>query len=308
MRIFSDKNNFASGSSALLTTGDYCRITGLAIDANNALSGMLDAVDIGGTHNSIDGRALIENGYHNVNCGTVQVDGLQLKDAEFIGSGADNIYLPGHCGNVRMTGDLVESSGTNGVYFGGDDLTISGGVIEESPGNGLDIESAHEVTACETYYDIDGNQTAGAAAIRIANSTTVAICGNHFQRSGGDAAGSAHIVFSGKDSNITFSGNVYRTNSSNGDPNVRPWYVYDAETGTTLVNSHFYENPRPGRRRLVAERRGSRPAGLAGAADRTQQLCRTDAVGLQPDHTLPNRAHLCGRSSGRRRATVSILL
>ncbi|HEX4157854.1 MAG TPA: hypothetical protein VHY79_05205, partial [Rhizomicrobium sp.] len=182
-----------TGGSALLTTSDYCRIAGMAIDANNMsfLGLQINTVDVRGTHNSIDGRALIEGGLHNVYCGGVQVDGLQLKDAEFVKSGTDNVYLPGHCGNVRMTGDLVESSGTNGVYFGGDDLTISGGVIEESPGNGLDIESAHEVTACETYYDIDGNQTAGTAAIRIANSTTVAICGNHFQRSGGDAAGSA---------------------------------------------------------------------------------------------------------------------
>jgi hypothetical protein len=174
------------------------------------------------------------------------MDGLQLKDAEFIKSGTDNVYLPGHCGNVRMTGDIVESSGTNGDYFGGDDLTISGGVIEESQKNGLDIESGHEVTAYETYYDIDGNQTAGTAAIRIANSTTVAVCGNHFQRSGGTAAGSAHIVFSGTDSNVTFGSNVYRTNIPNGDPGVRPWYVYgvDPETGAALVNTHFYENPR----------------------------------------------------------------
>lgn len=245
VRIFAAGSGFTAGT-ALLTTGDYCRITGIAFDANGASNTMtgqpLDTVDIAGTHNSIDGRSLIENGNYNVYCGGVQVDGLQLKDSEFIKSASHNIYMPMNCANVRLTGDLVQGSGGYGVVFGGDDLTISGGVIEESNGYGLDLETAHFVTACDTYFDDNGG-----AAIRIAGSSTVTVCGNHVHRSGGDAAGSAHVVFSGANDNVSLSGNVYVAGSTTNDPSMRPFYDYDAETGagTVLTNTHIYESPRP---------------------------------------------------------------
>lgn len=245
VRIFAGSS--FSGAAALLATGDYCRITGLAFDASNATNGTggspIDTILVQGTHNSIDGRALIENGNHNVNCGTVAVDGLQLKDSEFVKSSSDNVYMPNNCSNVRLTGDLIQSSGGNGVTFGGDDLTISGGVIEESQGNGLDLEMAQFVTAGDVYLDQNGKGASGGAAIRIANSNTVSVCGNHIHRSGNDNAGSAHIFFSGTSDNIDFCGDVYVTGQPSNDLTVRPYYVYDADPATVLTNSHFYENP-----------------------------------------------------------------
>lgn len=114
VRIFAGGSSLFDNSTALLTAGPYCRISGIAIDAmgvNNASSAPINAVDIGGTHVVIDDHSLIKNGYENVNCpgSTVtQVDGLQIKDSQILNATHDGIGIANGCSNSRVINDVIQ--------------------------------------------------------------------------------------------------------------------------------------------------------------------------------------------------------
>ncbi|MGH7222701.1 MAG: hypothetical protein ACRELF_05710, partial [Gemmataceae bacterium] len=131
--ILADSATGAFTGTTLMTALNYCRLSGVALNAQNVPD--LDDVDIAGTHVGIDGHTLLENaGKYAVNCpggGATQVDGLQVKDTQVFQAYDDGIHLPGGCANVRLIGDVIQSNGQDGtgsgVYFHGDDLSLEGG-------------------------------------------------------------------------------------------------------------------------------------------------------------------------------------
>ncbi len=210
------------------------------------------AVDVVGTHVAIDNHSLLKGGYDEVWC--LGFDGLQVKDTQIVGAYDDGLDLNG-CSNVRLIGDLISGNGANpagvtpaphgrGVYSQGSDVTVSNGVIEQSGGIGLDLETALQVTVTGMYFDNNGKQL-GGAAIQIGSSKYVSICGNHVHRSGGDAPGSSQIYFAGTSDNIDFCGNVYYPDNNPNEATLKPSFAYDAASGTVLTNTHLYEQPNP---------------------------------------------------------------
>lgn len=249
--------------SAVLTMGDSCHMSGVAIDATSTYSATVDAVDIQGDRDLIDGHSDIVNGAYNVNCnsgGTVK--GLQITNSQIGNSYYDNLELT-NCANVRVADDIIQDAGYanpsptpttlgKGIFFNGVDLTVIGGVVEQSAGAGLDLSSAKMVSVTGVFFDNNGdgaNKTSYfAPGILIYGSTSVSICGNHFNRNGGNTfygVGVSHILFTGNSDNINFCGNAYRLDASHSGGPVHPNYVYDASTGATLTNSIFAESPGP---------------------------------------------------------------
>jgi hypothetical protein len=254
-------------NGAVMTAQIYCRISGLSINANNvATSSMLvDALDIAGTNANagfgviVDDHTELTNGYYNLSCiGGTSFAGLQVKDSEFGASGSDNIHIP-TCPNVRLIGDVVTQAGLNcpmmsgitcsglsqaDVYFGGEDLTLSNGVLEDSNGIDLDLVTANSVSVTGMFFDTSGAADNLSAGVEIDTSKNISICGSHFNQNdqtqiAGFGTGS-HIRFGGTAStNITLCGNNYKQ----GDNTPETDYVYDAQSGVTITNTSFYEAP-----------------------------------------------------------------
>jgi hypothetical protein len=252
---------FAGGSfsgSPVLIMNDYCRLSGIAIDASNLAA--VDAVDIAGTHVAIDGHSLIENagnqttGAYNVLCpgpnvaSGAKVDGLQIKDSQIIGAASDNVNLA--CPNVRLIGDTISGAGGHGVVFGNTDLTIADGVVEQSGSTGIEIDTARYVSIGNEYIDHNSKTAAThPAGIQVKGSSHVSICGNHLEGNAGvipTGAGnySSQIRYSLANDNISLCGNVYTADNLPINVGVTPQYVYDADAsgGTTLTNAGIYEN------------------------------------------------------------------
>jgi hypothetical protein len=203
-------------------------------------------VAIGGKRDTIDGHSLIENGFNNVFCINTSdaQPGLQLKDAQFARSGADNLALGG-CPNIRLAGDVVLGSGARGVKFGGTDITVADSVIEQSGGTGLDLTGAKLVSVNGNWFDDNGLGLNGGPAIEINNTTTASVCNNHISGNGEYSASPAQIHFGGTNDGIVFCGNAYTAETQRGDATLKPSYAYDADPGTVLTNSHLYESPPP---------------------------------------------------------------
>jgi hypothetical protein len=245
-----------SGGPAVLEMNDHCRLSGIAIDASQT-SG-IDAVDIDGTHVGIDGHALIENagtGAYDVSCGATVGphgdDGLQIKNAQIIGAGSDNIHLAGACPNVRLIDDTISGAGGNGVYFTSTDLTIADGTVEQSQGVGINLNTARYVAVSGEYIDHNGKSTTltpPLPGIQISGSSHISLCGNHIQGSGATVPTSepftSQIYFSGTNDNISLCGNAYTAdNLAASNIGVTPQYVYDADSTSVLTNSGTYESP-----------------------------------------------------------------
>jgi hypothetical protein len=175
---------------------------------------------------------------------------MQLKDAQFNKSWNGDIYIY-QCPNVRMIGDVIAlagslDSGTTlphiGVYFSGDDLTLSNGVIEESDGIGLDLNTALQVSVTGMFFSDNGKQTSGGGAgIEIDGSQHVSVTGSKFAENDGNTNAGAYpaqVRFGGSLSNdVEFSGNVY-------EPDSVSQYVYDVTTGAqTVTNAGLFEAP-----------------------------------------------------------------
>jgi hypothetical protein len=256
---FAASGSATIGGAAVLTAQDQCRISGLAIDANNvsspATSVYVDTVNIIGTGVVIDGHSLLENGWYNVYC-NVGVHGgaagTQLKDSQFNASWSDDIYI-GTCANDRLNGDIVALAGKDyiggcvsqaGIHFTGDDITVLGGVIEQTQGPGLWLDTADHVSATGMFFDSSGLGANGGAGIEIDASKHVSICGNHFDQNDEQGATSpAHVRFGPSggttpSQDVTFCGNVYNPDGG------APAFVYDATTsGTATTLSSLYESP-----------------------------------------------------------------
>ena len=180
------------------------------------------------------------NGYNNVYCNNASQYGLQLKDAQFISSGSDNIKLaanltPG-CPNVRVTGNVIYFSGGSGVVFSSEDLTFADNVIDHSAGIGLDLTGAGKVSVGGNFFDDSGRGVNGGAAINIDNTTVASICNNRITGNGEYSANPAQIHFAGVNEEIDLCGNAYRTDQKPGDITLRPSYAYDADAGTVLTD------------------------------------------------------------------------
>ena len=205
-----------------------------------------NAVAVNGSRDTIDSHSLIENGYNNIFCATSNSKaGLQLKDAQLVNSGADNIALSG-CPNVRVIGNVIAGANGRGVAFGGTDITVSNNVIEQSAGTGLDLSGAAKVSVNGNFLDDNGKGVNGGAAIEIDNTTTASICNNHMTGNGEYSAPyPAQVYFAGTNDGVVFCGNAYGTENQTGDATLKPSYAYDAHQGTLLTNSHLYESPPP---------------------------------------------------------------
>src|SRR5205807_3598426 len=209
-------SGFLSSDTAVVNLGAYCRWSGVSVNTANFIDNSvpIDTVNIDGTHVGIDDHALLINRRYNINCGTVKVAGLQVKDVQLIKGTLGNFYAPTQCANVRLIGDLISGAmqtsglGGAGVLFGSEDLSIEGGVIEQSDGPGLDLDGAASVSVTGMYFDDNGKHNFGGGqfspGILIKNSNWVSVCGNHFHRNSGndtDGSGVAHIQFSGTSNN-----------------------------------------------------------------------------------------------------------
>lgn len=203
-----------------------------------------DAVDIAGGHASIDSRSLIENGYYNVNCSSGST-GLQLLDSVFVQSGSDDLYMPSGCFNVRVNGNLISDANGRDIVFGGMDLTVADGNIEQACADGIDLSSAVYVSVTGNFFSDNGKCFNGGAAVRIRNTQTASICGNHIVGNGEYSPTPAQIHFGGTDDGIGFCGNTYAAQQTTNDATLRPSYQYDVDQGTVVTNSHLYESPSP---------------------------------------------------------------
>lgn len=233
-----------SGNS-LIQAFDFCRLSGVALNANKVSS--LDTLDVHGIRVTVDGFSALINGRHNVICETGESDGLQIKDTQMKGSSSDNIYLPSGCGNVRLVGDIVTTSGGAGVVFGGRDLALADGIVEQSAGIGLDLSNATYASVTGNFFDDNGKGGSGGAAIELNDSSTISICGNHISGNDEypDPTKTAEIRFAGSNDGIDLCGNVYAAETQTGDVTLKPSYVYDAADSTVVTNSRLYESPAP---------------------------------------------------------------
>lgn len=205
-----------------------------------------NAVTIAGSRDTIDSYSLIENGYNNVFCSAnsnLQA-GLQLKDSLFSASGEDNLSLGG-CPNVRVIGDVVSASGNRGIQFGGTDITVANGVIEQSASTGLDLGGATKVSVDSNFFDDNGKGLNGGPAIDINNTSIASICNNHMTGNGEYSTNIAQVHFGGANDGIEFCGNAYGTETEGSDATLKPSYTYYADTAALLTNSHLYESPTP---------------------------------------------------------------
>ncbi|HEY5048568.1 MAG TPA: hypothetical protein VII49_11175, partial [Rhizomicrobium sp.] len=157
-------------------------------------------------------------------------------------------HINSSCHDVRLIGDLVSGAGKSGsgsgIVFAGGEGTISGGVIQESAGIGLDLAGADRVSVTAEHIQGNGRGASGGAGIRINNSNTIAISGNHLEGNGGFETGSAQILFAGTSDNINIGTNVYAPETIS-NVALGPSFVYDAAPGTVLTNPHLYDSPSP---------------------------------------------------------------
>lgn len=260
----SDSTNCIPAGSAILSvgTGSVTIVTppGTAVGAcpsdTITVTGFY-ALDVAGTHVGVDGHSLVERGYHNIHCGDLQVDGLQIKDSQIFKSWDTGAYLGSNCANVRLIGDIIERNGQDGAGYGvefhGNDLSLEDGIVEESGGGNIHIAFASLATVSGMVIDTSGlgpntNLNPPAAAqsgdgLFIDNSSTISVTGNRFQTSGGGVAGSAHVIFGGTSDNINFAGNTYVTRHVPNSANVSPDSVFDIAGTPTLTNVHIYDAP-----------------------------------------------------------------
>ena len=257
VRIFAG-GQLRDTSTALLTATAYCRISGIAIDAQyqtNASGTNIDAVDVAGTHVGIDNHALIEKGYYNINCPggfATKVDGLQIKDSQIFSSTDNGINIPGGCANTRVIGDLIQNNGQDGggsgVYFKGSDISIESGIVEGSGGAGIFLDSANNAVVSGMKLNGNGGQsTVGSEypGMEIRSSNDVSVAANVFSINGGDPPNGlgAHVLFAGNSDDINFSGNSYSP-KFNGDGSAIPAYAFDVGSGLSgLTNLHIYDQP-----------------------------------------------------------------
>lgn len=233
----------------LVTTSPCCSVT-ISQSANIGHMEAVnfygpDALDIVGLRVTVDGFSALSGGHYNVNCGFVQADGPQIKDTQIKSSSSDNVHMTSNCANARLIGDIITQAGDKGVVFGGRDLTLSDGVVEQSGGIGLDLTGATYASVTGNFFDDNGKGPSGGAAIEINGASTISICGNHISGNDEYSASTAEIRFAASNDGINLCGNVYAAEAQTGDVTLKPSYVYDADTGTVLTNSHFYESPTP---------------------------------------------------------------
>jgi hypothetical protein len=212
-----------------------------------------DALDIVGLRVTVDGFSALSGGHYNVNCGFVQADGPQIKDTQIKSSSSDNVHMTSNCANARLIGDIITQAGDKGVVFGGRDLTLADGVVEQSGGIGLDLTGATYASVTGNFFDDNGKGPSGGAAIEINGTSTVSICGNHISGNDEYSTKPAEIRFEGSNDGINLCGNTYAAESQTGDVTLKPDYVYDAAAGTVLTNSHLYETPTPHMRGIYSD-------------------------------------------------------
>ena len=223
---------------------DYITITGFY------------AVDVVGTHVGIDNHSLIKQGYQNIRCGDTVVDGMQVKDAQIVNAQNDGIHLAGGCSNTRVINDVIQNSGLDGMGTGivasGKDLSLEGGVVEDSGGpdvllNGADLVSITGMAIDGSGQGVSGSTGTGDAGIQITGSTNVTINGNRITNSGGDSLPGtpqgAQIRFAGTSDNISIGTNTYISKTGGSDANFHAPYIYDVTAPVTLTNTHIYETP-----------------------------------------------------------------
>ncbi|HTT82804.1 MAG TPA: right-handed parallel beta-helix repeat-containing protein [Rhizomicrobium sp.] len=223
-----------------------------------------DAVDVLGQNVTIDGFSLLQNGRYDLFCGT-GATGLQVQYTHLQTAMQHGIYIPGSCSNVRLVGNNVSQAGSaaaalgngtpviggDGIYFGGTEGSIEGGVIQGSAGAGLRLLGASRMSV--TGMDIEGNGTQSvggdaSAGIAIDQAHSITICNNHMEGNGGDDSDSAQIYFGHvahkSNNNVTLCSNVYETETAgkkSATVDVAPMYVYDAAAQAPLTNIHIYE-------------------------------------------------------------------
>jgi hypothetical protein len=177
-----------------------------------------DVVDILANRVAIDGFSALSNGGNNLVClNTVAAgNGLQVKNTEISRAMNNDLSARSGCPNARFIGNIVTGAGQGagkgstpggiaqicgpgsptctgtGFYWGGADLTLADGVIEESQGIGLDLDGAQKVGVSAMHIQGNGLGQNGGAGIAIeGNSSVISICGNHMEGNGGDIAGRA---------------------------------------------------------------------------------------------------------------------
>jgi hypothetical protein len=257
----------AANPIAVLTAQSQCRISGLAIDANGSLgssnNNYVDAINIatGAQGVVIDDHALLEHGYFNLYCSQTSgsgTTGMQLKDAQFNKSWSDNIHIV-TCPDVKIIGDVIALAGKldttpinsshAGVYYSGGDLTVSNGVIEESQGIGLDLNTAEQVSVVGMYFSGNGAAASGGAGIEIDDVNDLTVTGNRFNENDnntGMAAITAQVRFGSPSTDVTFAGNIYV-------PVTISQYAYDVTALAQVVtNGSIFESPQPQRKGIFS--------------------------------------------------------
>jgi hypothetical protein len=248
-------NGTAAAPIAVITADALCRISGLSIDANDshcsdATNCYVDAVNVVDNGAIVDEHSLLQHGYFNLYCAGGSAAGLQLKDSQYDESYNDNIHIA-QCANARVIGDIVSLAGTVagaqkdptaiGLYYQGEDVTISNSNVEQSQGIGIDLYSATLASVAGTFVEKSGLGGAGAG-LEIDGGAHISVCGNHFKQNDGTSTTSAHVRFNVDGSNnspndVSFCGNVYVKALS------VPAYVYDVLGSTSVLDITLYENP-----------------------------------------------------------------
>ncbi|HEY5047926.1 MAG TPA: right-handed parallel beta-helix repeat-containing protein [Rhizomicrobium sp.] len=214
-------------------------------------------MDVLGQRVVIDGFSELGQGHNDLWCSPTSQGQFRVKDSEMSNSTGDAVYISQGCSDVRLIGDIVtgaglgiaipnvvnpQSSTARGIYFGAVEGTISGGVIEESEGIGLDLQGAARVSVDAMHIQGNGRGTAGGAGIVVDGSKTISVCGNHLEGNGGFEIASAQILFLNTSDNVNFCGNVYAAETIY-NAALGPLYVYDAGTGAVVTNTHFFDIP-----------------------------------------------------------------
>ncbi len=231
-----------------------------------------DAVDVLGNANTvtIDGFTALQNGRYDLFCGiplaNESVTALRVQNTHLQSAMQHGMYIPGSCDNTRLMDNNVSQAGTaaaksassyglpvvggDGIWYGGFEASIEGGIVQDSAGAGIRLAGAHQMSVTGIAIIGNGSQDGGgdaSAGIAIDQSHDITICNNHFAGNGGIDADSAQIYFNGSTDpvdDVNLCGDVYVTKtpgnrSANAD--IAPLYVYDADPQSTLTNIHIYE-------------------------------------------------------------------
>lgn len=243
-----------------------------------------DVVDIVGGSVAIEGFTSLSNGGNNLVCAATgnHIFDFQVKNTEISGAMNDNVQVQRSCADVRFIGDNIEMAGAGtgtgpfggtvsqicgpgsstctgrGIVYSRTEATIADGVVQESQGIGIDLDSTESISISGMHIAGNGRGAYGGDGIRIAAAHNISICGNHIDANGGDYsdAVSAQILFdvsllpsptnpAASDDNINICGNVYEPRAQTFDVALRPSYVYDANPSVVLTNTHLYDAPRP---------------------------------------------------------------